>query len=129
MKKIILGLLIIFLVMTFACQSQKNVTPEIQNESVLQEKDLLPMGNHSFLKEENVGQSFVITGLLSFSESGNWILTENPKSKSKVSFILEVSEELQKDFEQRKDNPVTVCGILTKVNGTWLKELKVESFQ
>lgn len=129
MKKIILGLLIIFLVMTFACQSQKKVVPEVQGETVLQEKALLPMENHSFLKEENVGQSFVITGLLSFSESGNWILTENPKSKSKVSFVLEVPDELQKAFAQRKDNPVTVCGILTKVNGTWLKELKVESFQ
>ena len=128
MKKLVY-VFFILMVVIFGCQSQKNVTPEIQNESVLQEKDLLPMGNHSFLKEENVGQSFVITGLLSFSESGNWILTENPKSKSKVSFILEVPDELQKDFEQRKDNPVTVCGILTKVNGTWLKELKVESFQ
>ena len=85
--------------------------------------------NHSFLKEENVGQSFVITGLLSFSESENWILIENPKSKSKVNFILEVPEELQEDFEQRKDKPVTVAGILTKVNGTWSKELKVEGLQ
>ena len=129
MKKIILGLLIIFLVMTFACQSQKNVTPEVHEEQILQEKDLLPMGNHSFLKEENIGQNFEITGLLSFSEFGNWVLIENPKSKSKVTFILEVSEELQKDFEQRKDNPVTVAGILTKVNGTWSKELKVEGLQ
>ena len=128
MKKLVY-VFFILMVVIFGCQSQKNVTPEIQNESVLQEKDLLPMGNHSFLKEENVGQSFVITGLLSFSESENWILIENPKSKSKVNFILEVPDELQKDFEQRKDNPVTVCGILTKVNGTWLKELKVESFQ
>ena len=128
MKKLVY-VFFILMVVIFGCQSQKNVTPEIQNESVLQEKDLLPMGNHSFLKEENVGQSFVITGLLSFSEAENWILIENPKSKSKVNFILEVPEELQEDFEQRKDKPVTVAGILTKVNGTWSKELKVEGLQ
>ena len=82
--------------------------------------------NHSFLSEEHVGQTFTIKGYLS-QNGDNFILTENPSSKSRVTFYLEVEEQSLKAKAARLVNSnVEVTGILTQAQSPWSKRLKVQ---
>ena len=81
--------------------------------------------NHSFLTEENVGQTFTIKGYLS-QNGEDFILTENPTSKSRVTFYLEVAE--QSLIEKAKglvNSTVEITGLLTDAPSPWSKKLKV----
>lgn len=126
MKKITaLSLTFILSFITLSCLSQQKIVKEIETQQIVKNEHF-PLNNHSFLTEKDVGTSIKITGLLS-KNNDKWILTENPKSKSKVSFILDTSEEIKKIFELKKNTLVSVNGKLLKVYSQWTKEIKVES--
>ncbi len=125
-KHILLGFLVILILATFSCHSKKESVLEEEQEKVVIEKNptILTITNHSFLTEKDVGETLTITGVLS-GEKGNWVLTENPSSKSRVTFVLEVPADLELELEQLVSEKVTVTGTLTNVYGTWKKAMTV----
>lgn len=104
----------------------KTTVPEVQNETFKKDnnkKNLLI--NYSFLNEKNVGETLSVTGNLSQNGNG-FTLISDPDSKSRVSFILEVTDsELKKKLQSLAGETVTVTGELTEANSTWTKKLKV----
>ena len=81
--------------------------------------------NHSFLSEEHLGQTFTIKGYLS-QNGDNFILTENPTSKSRVTFYLEVAEQsLIEKATGLVNSTVEITGLLTDAPSPWSKKLKV----
>ena len=129
-KHILLGFLAILILATVSCHSKKESVPEAEPVEVVIEKNpsILPVANHSFLTEEDVGETLTITGVLS-GEKGSWVLTENASSKSRVTFVLEVPADLELELEQLVSEKVTVTGTLTNVYGTWKKAMKVLSIK
>ena len=127
-KHILLGFLAILILATVSCHSKKESAPEAEPVEIVIEKNptILPVANHSFLTEEDVGETLTITGVLS-GEKGRWVLTENASSKSRVTFVLEVPADLELELEQLVSEKVTVTGTLTNVYGTWKKAMKVLS--
>ena len=127
-KHILLGFLAILILATVSCHSKKESEPEAEPVEIVIEKNptILPVVNHSFLTEEDVGETLTITGVLS-GQKGNWVLTENASSKSRVTFVLEVPADLELELEQLVSEKVTVTGTLTNVFGTWKKAMKVAS--
>lgn len=125
-KHILLGFLVILILATFSCHSKKASVLEEEQEKVVIEKNptILTITNHSFLTEKDVGETLTITGVLS-GEKGNWVLTENASSKSRVTFVLEVPTDLELELEQLVSEKVTVTGTLTNVYGTWKKAMTV----
>ena len=101
--------------------SNTNVTAKSNGDN-----ELLKISNHSFLSEKDENKTFAVTGLLR-EVDGNWYLFENPKSRSKVTYILTVPRELETAFIEKKDKTVTIQGILTNVRNTWTKEMEVLS--
>ncbi len=82
--------------------------------------------NHSFLSEEHVGQTFVIKGYLS-QNGDNFILTENPTSKSRVTFYLEIADaSLITKAAALVNTTVEITGVLTDAPSPWSKKLKVQ---
>ena len=136
MKRIVyLSLIISAVLMVSSCASKckktdsvdsKPTVPEVQNETFKKDnnkKNLLI--NYSFLNEKNVGETLSVTGNLSQNGNG-FTLISDPDSKSRVSFILEVSDsELKKKLQSLAGETVTVTGELTEANSTWTKKLKV----
>ena len=124
-KHILLGFLVILILATFSCHSKKESVLEEQEKVVIEKNPtILTITNHSFLTEEDVGETLTITGVLS-GEKGNWVLTENASSKSRVTFVLEVPTDLELELEQLVSEKVTVTGTLTNVYGTWKKAMTV----
>ena len=91
------------------------------------DKELLKINNHSFLSEKDENKSFVVTGLLRQVDE-SWLLVENSKSRSKVTFILTVPMNLESEFFAKKDTIVTLQGILIKARNAWTKEMEVLAF-
>ncbi len=82
--------------------------------------------NHSFLSEEHVGQTFTIKGYLS-QNGENFILTENPTSKSRVTFYLEIADaSLVTKAAALVNTTVEITGVLTDAPSPWSKKLKVQ---
>ncbi|MBO4532829.1 MAG: hypothetical protein J5726_03940 [Treponema sp.] len=82
--------------------------------------------NHSFLSEEHVGQTFSIKGYLS-QNGDNFILTENPGSKSRVTFYLEIADaSLITKATALVNTTVEVTGVLTQAQSPWSKRMKVQ---
>ena len=132
---IYLGLIISAVLMFSSCASKckktdsvdsKPTVSEVQNETFKKDnnkKNLLI--NYSFLNEKNVGETLSVTGNLSQNGNG-FTLISDPDSKSRVSFILEVTDsELKKKLQSLAGETVTVTGKLTEANSTWTKKLKV----
>ncbi len=83
------------------------------------------LANHSFLTEKNIGESFAIYGLI-VKNGEDFVLIENPKSKSRVSFILTFEEDYLKEKVALKANVTAeISGILVSVESPWRKGLKV----
>ena len=124
-KHILLGFLVILILATFSCHSKKESVLEEQEKVVIEKNPtILTITNHSFLTEKDVGETLTITGVLS-GEKGNWVLTENASSKSRVTFVLEVPADLELELEQFVSEKVTVTGTLTNVYSTWKKAMTV----
>lgn len=124
-KHILLGFLVILILATFSCHSKKESVLEEQEKVVIEKNPtILTITNHSFLTEKDVGETLTITGVLS-GEKGNWVLTENASSKSRVTFVLEVPTDLELEFVQLVSEKVTVTGTLTNVYSTWKKAMTV----
>ncbi len=86
----------------------------------------LEIQNHSFLTQEHVGSSITITGLLSVNKN-NFVLKENPDSRSVVTFTLEVKKwGLKRKLKKLNGKTVTLTGKLTDASATWTKKMKVE---
>lgn len=131
MKKITLIICVFAVSLVFtSCASSKK--KEIKNEPVVAESpktidslgEKLPAGNHSFLSEENLGQTITITGTLK-KGTENFYLVENPESKGAVTFTIKASEDLKKTCEAFAGKKVSVTGVLTAVSSPWKKEMEV----
>lgn len=132
-KTIIRIFFAIVFVTCISCQTNKKASNEkvqnIQKVNIGTTNEIpLMVSNHSYLTEEDIGKTFSIGGKLS-GENSKWVLSENPTSKSKVTFILEVPSSLEKLFEENNNKIVTVKGKLTKVESAWKKHLLVESLE
>lgn len=140
MKRIVyLSLIIVSVLTVSACASKckktdttpaKTVESEFQNDNLKKDnnkKNLLI--NYSFLNENNVGETLSVTG--SLHQNGNgFTLIADPDSKSRVTFILEVTDsELKKKLQSLAGKTVTVTGELLEANSTWTKKLKVQSVE
>lgn len=114
---------------SFSCASNKKAADAVTVSDVVQEekpKFNFPI-NHSYLTEKNIGENLTVKGRLLKNEKG-FILLENEKSKSRVTFTLEFEEnqDFSEDFISRLlNNEVEISGILTSVQSTWVKGIKV----
>ena len=84
--------------------------------------------NHSFLSNDNVGESIVIFGELAFEEDV-WILVENPNSKSRVSFVIENYMDFEYLLLERFGKTVKIVGVLTEADETWKKVISICSVE
>ena len=84
--------------------------------------------NHSFLSNDNVGESIVIYGELAFEEDV-WILVENPNSKSRVSFVIENYMDFEYLLLERLGKTVKIVGVLTEADETWKKVISICSVE
>ena len=99
-------------------------------ELKLSSKDFkLKATDHSFLTEEHVGSDIKITGVLSVNKN-SFVLTENPDSRSAVTFNLEVKKwGLKRKLKKLDGQKITVSGELLEATSTWTKKLKVLSVE
>ena len=125
-------LLIIFCVL--GCKSTKK-EPETQVEvlevTVNEKEQLLIVkpveiliDNHSYLEAINIGEEIVVVGVIS-KEADNFVLIENPLSKSRVSFLLEFDEKLETQLLENLDKEVKITGIFKDYITPWNKEMTV----
>lgn len=126
MNKLIYCIFISMLcIFAFSCNSTE-VKEFSSLENKLEVKDSSTVVLHSALSEKNIGSEFKIRGKLVESENG-FILYENPRSRSKVTFVLEASNEIQVLLKEHVSEFITLKGTLIDVSSPWLKTLKVES--
>lgn len=80
--------------------------------------------NHSFIGADMIGCEIKVTALLSVN--GNYFsLIENPSSRSRVTFGLDIEDEkLKQELRKLNHERVTVSGILTEVSSPWSKRMK-----
>lgn len=131
MKKIIC-LCVSLLFLCISCRTAKNFTSfnEYDDKIILyggvQYVDIVgeEVKNHSFLTKNDVGINLKIRGELRFVDD-EWILVESPESKSAVTFSLINTENFEELLKKNFDSEVCIYGVLTKVHGTWLKEMCV----
>ena len=91
-----------------------------------QKKTEIKITNHSFLSDEHVGSEIKITGLLTATKN-TFVLTENPDSKSVVTFNLVVKKwGLKSKLRKLNGQTVTLTGTLTQATSTWTKKMKVK---
>lgn len=141
MKNWLFGILVVILIfgfVFFGCKSKNTLdeSSEKTSESVVtpvfvnNQEITLPVtvSNHSFLTEENVGEAFSIVGELQQVEN-KWLLIENPKSKSKVTFVLEGFSSMENLLAENLEKSVKITGILTAVDGAWSKTLSVSAIE
>ena len=155
-KKIALWVCLLFIVFCFGCKSTEKIKPNEDLEVVVdssvifetseehysenivfidvklnERETTLPvtvLQNHSFLTEENVGESVIVIGLLQ-KKDNNWVLVENPTRRSRVTFFLEVSKSFEKLFLDNDGKKVQITGVLTKVRNSWTKEMVVVALE
>lgn len=115
-------LAVIFALFTLSLFAQE-LDPSFLKKKAMPE---LEIQNHSFLTQEHVGSSITITGLLSVNKN-NFVLKENPDSRSVVTFTLEVKKwGLKRKLKKLNGKTVTLTGKLTDASATWTKKMKVE---
>ncbi len=86
--------------------------------------------NHSYLTEEAVGSEITVRGLLSVNNKKNFVLKENPDSKSAVTFTLVVKRcSLKRKLRKLDGQMVKVTGRLTAADRTWSKSMKVKKVE
>jgi hypothetical protein len=84
--------------------------------------------NHSFLTKENIGEAITVYGILQ-QQGNNWILIENSKSKSRVTFFIEDSESFETIFAKNTEKKVKVVGVLKDVKNAWQKTMLITSLE
>lgn len=114
---------------SFSCASNKKAVEPVTESAA--PKDIKPKFNfpvnHSYLTEKNIGENLTVKGRL-LKDENSFILLENAKSKSRVTFTLEFEEtqDFSKDFiSSLLNKEVEISGILTSVQSTWVKGIKV----
>lgn len=126
MKKILVIVisLITLIFITGCVSSKKNETVEKDEVAVKVPSSTAKFTNHSFLTEENIGQTFTITGLLQKSGE-DYLITENIQSKSSVVFSVIAEDDLIKRLDELENSMVTVTGLLIKVESPWRKTIQI----
>ena len=119
-----------------SCASGKNVTgsvaetPDTESapaQSIDTTYRHTPSLNHSYLTEMNIGENISVKGRLIKDDSG-WSLLENENSRSRVTFVLEFDENQKWPMDYISslvNNNVEISGILSSVQSTWVKVIKV----
>lgn len=105
-------------------------TSIFSNELIFKKADKMPViQNHSYLSQEYVGTEQTVTGLLSVNKN-SFVLTENPSSRSKVTFVLEVKKlTLKWKLRRLNGKTVQIKGVLQEASSTWTKKLRVLTVQ
>ena len=81
--------------------------------------------SHSYLTEKNIGETVSVQGLLS-QNGDNFVLFENPDSKSRVTFEITVKDKkIKEELKKQTGNTVKVSGELNAVLSTWTKKITV----
>ena len=84
-----------------------------------------PSINHSYLTEKNVGEPIAIKGKL-IQNDDSFSIVENPASKSRVTFILEVEDaSLIEQLKELTGKTITLSGELLEASSIWTKKMKV----
>lgn len=141
MKKILFALCLIFafFVVFTGCKSKnalENTSDKTSNfvtfvPGIVNGEELtmpVTITNHSFLTSENVGDAVCVVGKLMFADN-QWILIENPDSKGRVTFVLEVSSSMENLFLENQEKTVKITGVLTNADKTWTKYLSVSALE
>ena len=101
-------------------ENEKNMTPPENGENI---KDVLVEG----LNEEHVDSKITITGRLSAKEN-EFVLNENPDSRSVVTFKLKVKRwGLKRKLRKLDGQTVTLTGKLLEAPSPWKKTMSVLS--
>lgn len=116
-------------VTVLSCASAKKSEVQERGEISSQENETLtlnggslhPLTGYSFLKEKDEGCELTVTGLFAYGKP--CILTENPDGRNRVTFVLEVPEELDDRCRDMDGETVTVSGVLTDAKSTWSKKM------
>lgn len=117
----------IFTLLSCASTSAKNKETLLQNnnndsEIFIINNDNIIFQNHSFLNEDNNGNTVTVSGILKKDET--FYITENPESKSRVTFLIQIknSEDISlcTSFINKK---VHITGILTDASSPWEKSI------
>ena len=137
MKHISVLVLLISSVIFFASCATKSQKAEdkqdvkIESGNPLHEETFnfsLP-ANHSFLTEKNIGETITVKGKL-LRNGNSFRLIENPVSKSRVTFDLEVNDDsLIKKLQELVDQTITITGELTEASSPWTKKMKVTKIE
>ncbi len=132
-------LLIISLLISFAltsCASSKKAEAQPETAAVenhnLQIKpadlDIKTTVNHSYLTEEDIGKTVIITGVLQ-KGSVNYFIKENATSRSAVTITIVGTETADADLAKLVGNTVSITGKLTAASSPWSKEIQYISFE
>lgn len=129
MKKYLL-FFAVCLILTSCASSQKKMATNEETETRIKQKmkktipDSMSFGNHAYLTEADHGIELVVFGLIEKTGS-TFLLHENPESRSRVSFILDVDETLAVDFEKLVGSNARVKVEITDASKTWTKYARV----
>ena len=123
MKRILICVLLISSVLFVISCATKTAAGKTAETSVNSDFRYKPSVNHSYLTEENIGDEIVIKGKI-VKNGNNFILLENPDSKSRVSFALEFEDESLKG-KLTASGIVQISGVLTSSESPWTKGMKV----
>lgn len=130
MKKIvIISLMISTVLFLTSCASKAQKSKKVEEKPAATDEMSMPVLNlsvsHSYLSEENIGETVSVQGLLS-QNGDNFVLFENPDSKSRVTFELTVKDKkIKEELKNQIGNTVKVSGKLTAVPSTWTKKITV----
>lgn len=122
-------LIFAFIILCASCRSNKSANTEAFSQTNVKVKPVVQtVSNHSSLTEKHIGSSFTIKGNL-VETASSWILIENPTSRSKVTFTLDIPNELKPICAEKVNTFVTISGLLTEVKSPWNKSLSVKSIE
>ncbi len=105
----------------------QNFDLQLANGFAVNGGSLQQISDHSFLKEKDEGSQITVTGL--FAYGNPCVLVENPDGKNRVSFVVEIPEDLEEQCRELDGKTVILTGILTESKSTWSKKmtlLKIE---
>ena len=130
MKKIVIvSLMISTLLFLTSCASKAQKSKKVEEKPAATDEMSMPVLNlsvsHSYLSEENIGETVSVQGLLT-QNGDNFVLFENSDSKGRVTFELTVKDKkIKEELKNQIGNTVKVSGELTAVPSTWTKKITV----
>lgn len=99
-------------------------------KKIIPEKKVLQTSiNYSLVGPEQEGTELTVTGSLKVGADGTYILTTNPESKSRVTFVLNDSNGVLATYAPQDGSTITITGILTDASATWTKKMNATAIK